>query len=224
MNEKGVGFKMKEQDLFFPIKTYLQEQGYKDVYGEVCLFDVVGLSPTSEIIVEMKLQFSFHLVEQAYAARKYAKKVYVAVPKPKSGLHSHRFARKICSDYNIGIIYVDVEKQKVYKVFEPTTPNSNYKKRMSIRNRVNEKQKNFIGGSKTGDTDTLYSVMIADIKAYMKTRNWVSVKELVQNIDTHYANPEASIRSTLQKSWNTDWCENRIHNRKKEFRYKKQAI
>ena len=212
---------MKEQDLFVPIKNYLQEQGYADVYGEVCLFDVVGLSPTSEIIIEMKLQFSFHLIEQAYDARKYAKKVYVAIPKLKSGLSSHRFVRKICSDYGIGVIYVDVAKQKVYKVYEPLNENKHYKKTVSIRNRVDEKQKNFIGGSRSGDTATLYSVMIADIKDYMKTRDWVSLKELVSNIDTHYANPTASLRATLQESWNTDWCETRIHNRKKEFRYKK---
>ncbi|WP_108814476.1 DUF2161 domain-containing phosphodiesterase [Loktanella sp. Alg231-35] len=69
----------KEADLYPPIKTYLQRQGY-DVKGEVGAADVVGRRGDEVVIVELKTGFSLALFHQGIERLSVTDNVYLAVP------------------------------------------------------------------------------------------------------------------------------------------------
>ncbi|WP_296425602.1 DUF2161 family putative PD-(D/E)XK-type phosphodiesterase [Yoonia sp.] len=72
--------KMREADLYHPVKAYLQRQGY-EVKGEVGAADVVARrADEPPLIVELKLGFSLTLFHQGIARLVVTDQVYVAVP------------------------------------------------------------------------------------------------------------------------------------------------
>jgi hypothetical protein len=77
-----------------------------------------------------------------------------------------------------------------------------------------------IGGVKSGDGPTEYSITMDNVKAFMKSRDWVTVDEIA-NVQTHYLKPKPSLAATLRARWNIDWCEHNIEKRKTYFKYKK---
>ncbi|MBP2098793.1 hypothetical protein [Enterococcus rivorum] len=65
---------------------------------------------------------------------------------------------------------------------------------------------------------TGYSVMIEDIKEYLKKNGWSTIEDILENVPSareHYANPKPSLRATLREKWNEHWVECK---RGKEFR------
>ncbi|MGF9814306.1 hypothetical protein [Bacillus toyonensis] len=75
--------KLKESDLFAPVKSFLIENGCSNVYGEVLGCDVLGLHGTCDIIVELKTTLSFKLIDQALDRLNYGHYVYIAIPQRK---------------------------------------------------------------------------------------------------------------------------------------------
>ncbi|MER2458282.1 hypothetical protein ABS751_10470 [Bacillus subtilis] len=57
--------KMKESDLFEPVKSFLIKNGCSKVYGEVLGCDVFGINGVCDIVVELKTTLSFKLIDQA---------------------------------------------------------------------------------------------------------------------------------------------------------------
>ncbi len=69
---------MSERDLYLPIKTFLEAQGY-EVKGEVENCDIVAVrSEDSPVIVELKESLSFALILQAVDRLAISDQVYVA--------------------------------------------------------------------------------------------------------------------------------------------------
>lgn len=98
----------REDQLYPPIKTLLERQGYT-VKGEVGAADVVarrGDEPV--VIVELKLRFSLSLFHQAIMRLALSDLVYVAVPKPK-GRQARRMLKDnlaMCRRLGLGLITV----------------------------------------------------------------------------------------------------------------------
>ncbi len=71
---------MKESDLYPPVKTYLEAQGY-DVKAEIGDCDLMAIrGDEAPVIVELKLTFSLTLVMQGVARQRMFDDVYLAVP------------------------------------------------------------------------------------------------------------------------------------------------
>ncbi len=98
----------REQDLYPPVKSLLERQGYT-VKGEVGAADVVAMRHGEEpVIVELKLRFSLALFHQAIARLKVTDQVYIAVCKPK-GRTARRALRDnlaMCRRLGLGLITV----------------------------------------------------------------------------------------------------------------------
>jgi hypothetical protein len=79
--------KMREADLYPPVKAWLEAQGYA-VKGEVGAADVVGRRGDDPlVIVELKVGFSLALFHQGVARQAVTDIVYLAVPDgPRRGL------------------------------------------------------------------------------------------------------------------------------------------
>jgi len=107
--------KARETDLYGPIKTYLEGQGYA-VKGEVGAVDVMALrGDEPPVVVELKLGFTLTLVHQAIERQKISDFVYVAVPRGKTRAHFKALManRKLCRMLGIGLITVRLDSGKV---------------------------------------------------------------------------------------------------------------
>ncbi len=72
---------MRETELYAPVKTFLEGQGYT-VKAEIGAADVVACRDRDEpVIVELKTSFSLGLVHQAVARQAITDVVYIAAPR-----------------------------------------------------------------------------------------------------------------------------------------------
>ncbi|MBC1209489.1 hypothetical protein HBP99_15010 [Listeria booriae] len=220
---------MKETDLFEPVKNWLLNRvGCTEVYGEVGLCDILGLSGQVNIVVETKTSLSFKVIEQAISRKHCGHYVYVAVPKPRS---YQNLQRQILKEHGIGLLYMHREYDGENVIRREIKPKMNRQARYSkIRRVIKPYHQNQLGGVKSGEGQTDYSVMIDNIKSYMKRMlkhgsddGWLDVDTILEDCETYYATPKPSVTATLQASWNTDWCETKKEGRKRYFRYKESA-
>lgn len=210
--------KLKESDLFHPVKKFLLESGCSHVYGEVQNCDILGINGSCNVIVELKTSLSFKLIDQALDRLKRGQYVYIAIPKRKNAVP--RCVKEILTTNKIGLI--EVGKRSV-KVSIPAKYNRLANKRKAyLRMRRNIKTYNEVqvGGVKSGESITDYSITIGNIKEFMErqTGKWFTVEEILEHCETHYKNPKPSVVATLKAKWNQDWCETKTENRKRYFR------
>lgn len=103
---------LKETDLFPPLKTWLEAQGYR-VRGEVRHCDVAAEKNGELIALELKLRPSLSLLAQAAERQEYADGVYAALPaaagkpRPPSARSLYRLLRRL----GIGLILVHFLKR-----------------------------------------------------------------------------------------------------------------
>ena len=99
---------IRETDLYRPVKTMLEGQGYT-VKGEVGAADLVAMRDGEDpVIVELKAGFSLSLFHQAIERQAISDAVYVAVPQV-AGRASYRALvenRKLCRRLGLGLITV----------------------------------------------------------------------------------------------------------------------
>lgn len=220
--------KLKESDLFIPIKSFLMKNGCSNVYGEVLDCDVLGISGSCNIIVELKTTLNFKLIDQALDRLNLGHYVYIAIPKRKG--HIPRCVKSILEKNKIGLLEVGKDKYSDEIVVYASIPAkynrlaTEWKKRgfPSIRDYIKEYHKKQIGGVKGGEGATDYSIMIENIKDflyYRKRGKWTSIEEVLNHCETHYANPKPSLRATLQAKWNNNWCEHKFEDGKTYFRF-----
>lgn len=77
-----MSLEIREEDLYNPIKDYLEKLGYK-VNGEVNHCDVTAVKGEELIIIELKKNLTVALLSQAVDRQRTADLVYIAIPKPK---------------------------------------------------------------------------------------------------------------------------------------------
>jgi len=100
--------RIRETDLYVPIKLLLEGQGY-EVKGEIGSADVVGVRANEEpVIVELKTGFSLSLFHQAIERQSLSDNVYVAVPnlKTKAFRGSLKANTALCRRLGLGLISV----------------------------------------------------------------------------------------------------------------------
>lgn len=212
---------MKESTLYEPVKRFLLRSGCSDVYAEVGNYDVLGLHGTVNFIVEMKTSLNFKVIDQALIALKSAQYVYIAVPQRKGQVP--KSVQLLLKQYRIGLLYVDGQEVTVMvpaRYSRTATKNNGH---LTIRNCIRPYQDELIGGVKSGEKKTDYSVTIDAIRSflrYSRRGRWTTVEQILDCCETHYANPRPSVMATLRAEWNKDWVETRKVGRKIEFRYK----
>jgi hypothetical protein len=100
--------RIRETDLYLPVKRLLEGQGYT-VKGEVGAVDVVAMREGDEpVIVELKAGFSLSLFHQAIQRQSICEAVYIAVPRG-SGRASYKALAEnqaLCRRLGLGLISV----------------------------------------------------------------------------------------------------------------------
>ncbi|MBV1868654.1 MAG: DUF2161 domain-containing phosphodiesterase [Marinosulfonomonas sp.] len=100
--------KPKETDLYLPVKTFLQGQGY-EVKGEVGAVDVMGLRGGDDpVIVELKTGFSLSLFHQGVERQAVSDDVYICVPRGKGRAFQAALKRNLalCRRLRLGLLTV----------------------------------------------------------------------------------------------------------------------
>lgn len=110
-----------ETDLYRPIKTYLEGQGYA-VKGEIGRCDVMAVrGEEAPVIVELKTRFSLDLVFQAVDRLSVTDKVYVAIEHGRKSLWTRRSKDilKLCRQLGIGLLTVHSDRGLVEPRLDP---------------------------------------------------------------------------------------------------------
>jgi hypothetical protein len=94
-----------ETELYAPVRTYLEDNGYT-VQAEVKGIDVVAQKGDSLIAVELKTSINLSLIIQATKRQAITSSVYVAVPEPKRKGSHYRGATRVLKQLNLGLLLV----------------------------------------------------------------------------------------------------------------------
>lgn len=98
----------RETDLYLPVKTLLEAQGY-EVKAEIGAADIVAVrSDEAPVIVELKTSFSLSLFHQAIIRQTITDAVYIAVPRGTGRAFAKSLKNNIalCRRLGVGIITV----------------------------------------------------------------------------------------------------------------------
>jgi hypothetical protein len=99
--------KMRETDLYLPVKHYLEAQGYS-VKGEIKECDIVAVrGDDPPLIVELKTAFSLQLVLQGVDRQGISDRVYLGFPAPKRRQYSDII--KLCRRLGLGVLIITGE-------------------------------------------------------------------------------------------------------------------
>lgn len=103
---------MKETELYAPIKSFLENQGYR-VKAEVASCDVVAQRASEQpVVVELKVSFNLQLLFQAISRQSVSDFVYVAFPRGETASKfslwnkNRRDVVKLCRMLGLGLITV----------------------------------------------------------------------------------------------------------------------
>ena len=113
--------KIAETDLYQPVKTLLEGQGY-EVKGEVAAADIVAIRGEEDpIIVELKTAFSLTLFHQAIERQSLSDHIYIAVPRGtnKAYLKSLKRNKTLCRRLGLGLITVRLKDGFVETHLDP---------------------------------------------------------------------------------------------------------
>ncbi|MCR9135101.1 MAG: DUF2161 family putative PD-(D/E)XK-type phosphodiesterase [Alphaproteobacteria bacterium] len=126
--------KIKETDLYAPVKRMLEAQGY-EVKGEIGAADIVAVRDNEDpLVVELKTGFSLSLFHQAIERQALSDTVYVAVPRGsgRAFLKSLKNNRALCRRLGLGLITVRMRDEFV----EIHTDPAPYRPRQSKRKKA----------------------------------------------------------------------------------------
>jgi len=177
--------KIKETDLYVPLKCYLEKQGYK-INSEVNNCDIVATKDNELIIIELKTRFTLSLVAQAVKRKEITDSVYVAVPLPigKNHLPSFSHAKLILKKLEIGLILVNFlkTKTKVEVIFHPKEyiKRRQHEKRIAIIKEIEGRYAEFnLGGSPVKhERISAYKQESIRIAYMLKNKGLLTPKEL----------------------------------------------
>ena len=117
--------KIKETELYAPVKTHFEGLGYH-VKGEVGAADMVAISRqdpagAEPVIIELKTGFTLSLFHQAIARQSMSDQVYIAVPHSagKAGLRAVRKNKMLARRLGLGLIIVHLSTGRVVVHCEP---------------------------------------------------------------------------------------------------------
>ncbi|MBM3608909.1 MAG: hypothetical protein FJX29_10750 [Alphaproteobacteria bacterium] len=108
MPKKSAPLRPRETDLYGPVKTFLEGQGY-EVKGEIGAADILARRGDEEpVIVELKTGFSLTLFQQAIERQKISDAVYIGVPLGAGRAFNKSLAANLilCRRLGLGLITV----------------------------------------------------------------------------------------------------------------------
>ncbi len=132
---------IKESDLYNPIKTYLESQGYevKSEIGHLDLLARRGQEPP--VVVELKTSFSLTLILQGVERQTLFDHVYLAVPVPPKGWTlRYKDLIRLCRRLGLGLLAVTSGEVQAHLDPAPYTPRKNTAKSARLLREFDRRQ------------------------------------------------------------------------------------
>ena len=201
-----------EQELAAIVVDRLKAEGW-EVFQEVQVFstvaDIVAKKDSKLWIIETKTSLNLDVLGQAYDWRHFADMVSVAVPLSRHS-RGRNFAHVVCRQLNIGLITVSStigwDNKPHWYIEVPAKDTTNDPiLRQRLENSFCDLHKTWSkAGSPAGGHLTNFKLTNLNAIEYVKDNPGCTIKQLVDNIDTHYANKnsaKSSILSALNRGW-----------------------
>lgn len=211
--------------MYEPVKDYLEKTAY-DVYPEVSVrgdrADIIARSGPAICVVEMKTNLSMDLLDQAIRWVPYAHYIYIAIPRTNRRRRRRipDIVNKVLRQHKIGILEVDVVYNEVHNSLPARFNRPGVRLDWDKVLTPLHKEWDIAGGSPGGGYLTDYKITILGVKSYLRReKTWVTMKDILNHCETHYASPKNSLAKAL-KDWENDWCESKLSNGRLFFRYK----
>lgn len=231
---------MKETELYLPVKNWLEEKGY-DVYAEVSpkyasgRADIIAKNGAAICIVEMKTSLSLELLDQAYGWRDHAHYTYIAIPRRKK--HIPTIIRDFLKANRIGLLEVDtrLSHNSVYPKIDARFNRPLLQNKIEWDKELLPQHKTYAeGGTNRGGYYTPYKGTMERVKAHLKTARrsmqkdrdpdgWVTIKEILNHCETHYAAPKSSLSNALRK-FEAEDVEHMVRDGKLHFRIREVKV
>lgn len=192
-----------ETELGPPVVEWLEEQGF-DVYQEVAVgagaIDIVGISGPLVVAVELKLQASWELLDQATHRRWCAHMVWAAVPYPKTGV------RHVITDtfahHGVGLLHVHRHQwsNRLHVAASPARPAFNRTAQtFYVRRALREENKTkAVAGSPAGARDwSEFKQTCRAVREIVRAKPGATIREVVAGLDHHHYATDAGARASL---------------------------
>jgi hypothetical protein len=177
---------MKEVDVAKYFTEYLSNY---DLYFEIpgLHVDIVAKSENILIACEVKRSLNFKVIEQAARNCHWFHYSYICVPKSKD----MSFAMQICEQFGIGVLVVDITRSLKGYVCELKKPRLNRHAHKMIKYvELPEMSKRSIPGASGSDGTTItpFKETVENITRYLRRHNGAPLREVYDNVATHYSN------------------------------------
>ena len=214
---------MKESDLYAPTKEWLEKHNY-DVYPEIQVFDYGAVADVvatrrvngkpEVVIIELKTSLSVALMEQCWAWRNYAHKIYACVPALKRYTNSRPGIRYLNRD-GTGLLEVQrgTFRGTQHHVLEQLSPKVYAKPYLKWIEKLTDLHKEWVDGGSVGSQHlTPYKITMLGVKEYVEAHpeKWIPMKEIIEQCPHHYRgqNPMYSMVQSIREF--EDWAEIRV--------------
>ena len=164
--------KLRETDLYLPVKTHLEALGYV-VKAEVRDADVVAIrGDETPVIVELKTGFTLALLQQGVARQAITDQVYLAVPRWKGKAAWRMFKGNVglAKRLGLGVMSVDLAAGTVQVHADPAPfkPRKVKRRKDSLLKEFNAREGDpNLGGMKAGGRMTAYRQDAEKCRAYL---------------------------------------------------------
>ena len=187
---KQEDWKLKEKELYPPLKEWLNKQGYK-AYTEVLNMDVVAKRDNEFIGFELKMACSKTVIHQAYRTMTLCGRAYIVTPvKPRIGSIDE------CKKRGIGIMRITDSIDILLKAESWEHRLIYYYFKIGDFEKMEEGQ---ISGTPNMKGEGIAQGVLKDIQEYLKINPKATWKEIYNNVPNHYSNYKSL--SNSMRSW-----------------------
>ncbi|MCL1843984.1 MAG: DUF2161 family putative PD-(D/E)XK-type phosphodiesterase [Defluviitaleaceae bacterium] len=175
--------KIKESDMYEPIRNLLISQGFI-VRGEVKGCDIAAVSGDTLWVVEMKLSANITLIYQAMERQGLSDSVFVAIPRPRNTREGNFPAlQKLLKKLNLGLITVAMDSPKKHAeiIFFPneSSRRKENKKTAAVKREIFGRTADSVGGTNKAKINTAYRERCVRIACLLEAKGPLSAKTLV---------------------------------------------
>ncbi len=191
----------KEEQLALHVVRHLEDLGY-DVYKEVCkkgggtdradIYAVMNTGPQKggTVAIEVKLTFGLKVIEQAFAWKKMATFVYVAVPVGKR--KDRAFAYYLCKQIGVGVI--EIEERRGFANIVVAAPVN-----MPITMpKLFDEQKLSAAGNANNQYVTPFKLTISRLHEHLTNNGRMTVSLALSGIKHHYKSHMSACASIIK--------------------------
>jgi hypothetical protein len=192
--------KIKESDLYLPIKSFLSNLGY-EVKGEIKDCDIVAKKDDSLIIIELKLNLNITLLLQAVERFTLADVVYIAIPKQCSLFKKQsKQVKKLIARLGLGLIVVDMQKDQQY--VEIISDPKDYQPRKNKRKQeaLIKEFSNRVGDTHKGGSTRRQAGLTAYRQRCIRIAQYLSLQTSAKGVDVKKAIKEPQATSMLNQN------------------------